>query len=200
MDFATGLRRCGACTGGELGFKLRFMERLASYNIVPAGPGDAAALARVHVRSWRETYAGLLPGPFLAQMNAGVYARRWRRQLMSAEPPEVVLCAEGAGGLVGYCGGSAAGGSAEVSTLYVIRPAQRRGVGKRLLSSAGKVLSARGARSMHLWVLNGNARARAFYEHLGGTPAEERAVGGWDGAYRETAYQWTDIGRIAGAC
>jgi ribosomal protein S18 acetylase RimI-like enzyme len=176
------------------------MERVAAYNIVPAGPGDAAALARVHVRSWRETYAGLLPGPFLAQMNAGVYARRWRRQLMSAEPSEVVLCAEGVGGLVGYCGASPAGASAEVSTLYVIRPAQRRGVGKRLLSSAAKVLQAQGARSLHLWVLNDNAKARTFYEHLGGAAVEERTVGGWEGAYRETAYHWADIGRIAGAC
>jgi ribosomal protein S18 acetylase RimI-like enzyme len=176
------------------------MERLAAYNIVPAGPGDAAALARVHVRSWRETYAGLLPGPFLAQMNAGVYARRWRRQLMLAEPPELVLCAEGAGGLVGYCGAAFSGHAAEVSTLYVIRPAQRRGLGKRLLSSAAKVMADRGAASLHLWVLNGNARATAFYEHLGGKPVEERTVGGWDGAFRETAYSWSDIGLLAGSC
>jgi ribosomal protein S18 acetylase RimI-like enzyme len=176
------------------------MERLAAYNIVPAGPGDAAALARVHVRSWRETYAGLLPGPFLAQMNAGVYARRWRRQLMATEPPELVLCAEGAGGLVGYCGASDKGAAAEVSTLYIIRPAQRRGLGKRLLSSAAKVMSARGAKSLHLWVLNGNAKARAFYEHMGGVPIEERTVGGWDGAFRETAFGWTDISKLTGAC
>jgi ribosomal protein S18 acetylase RimI-like enzyme len=177
------------------------MERLASYNIVPAGPGDAAALARVHVRSWRETYAGLLPGPFLAQMNAGVYARRWRRQLMMSDSAELVLCAEGAGGLVGYCGANdVRPGEAEVSTLYVIRPAQRRGVGKRLLSSAAKVMASRGSVSLHLWVLNGNAKARAFYEHLGGVAVEERAVSGWDGGYRETAYRWSDIRKLATAC
>jgi GNAT superfamily N-acetyltransferase len=176
------------------------MERLASYNIVPAGPGDAAALARVHVRSWRETYVGMLPEPFLAQMNPGVYARRWRRQLMAADSSELVLCAEGAGGLVGYCGASERGGAAEVSTLYVVRPAQRRGVGKRLLSSAAKVMAARGAPSLHLWVLNGNAKARAFYEHLGGVAVEERRVSGWDGAYRETAYSWPDIRTLASAC
>lgn len=196
----TTLRRSGACTARLAGFKLPFMERLAAYNIVPAGPGDAAALARVHVRSWRETYAGLLPGPFLAQMNAGVYARRWRRQLMLADSPELVLCAEGAGGLVGYCAATLVGQTAEVSTLYVIRPAQRRGVGKRLLGSAAKVMAARGAPSLHLWVLNGNAKARDFYEHLGGKPVEERTVGGWEGAYRETAYSWSDIGLLAGSC
>ena len=176
------------------------MERLASYNILPAGPGDAAALARVHVRSWRETYAGLLPDAFLAQMNPGVYARRWRRQLMAADSSELVLCAEGAGGLVGYCGACERAGGAEVSTLYVLRPAQRRGVGKRLLSAAAKVMASRGAPSLHLWVLNGNTKARAFYEHLGGVAVEERRVSGWDGAYSETAYNWPDIRTLAGAC
>jgi GNAT superfamily N-acetyltransferase len=175
------------------------MERLASYNILPAGPGDAAALARVHVRSWRETYQGLLPDAFLAQMNPGVYARRWRRQLMAADSSDVVLCAEGAGGLVGYCGACERAGAAEVSTLYVLRPAQRRGVGKRLLSAAAKVMAARGAPSLHLWVLNGNNKARAFYEHLGGIAVEERRVSGWDGAYSETAYSWPDIRTLASA-
>ncbi|HWE99525.1 MAG TPA: GNAT family N-acetyltransferase [Caulobacteraceae bacterium] len=174
------------------------MERLAAYNIVPAGPGDAAALARVHVRSWRETYPGLLPGNFLAQMNTGVYARRWRRQLMSAEPQELVLAAEGAGGLVGYCAGCVDGPVAEISTLYLIRPAQRRGLGRRLLGSVAKVARARGASGLQLWVLNGNANARGFYDHLGGVPVDERMVGRDDGDLRETAYRWSDIRVLSG--
>jgi hypothetical protein len=31
------------------------VESLLDYAISPAGPADAAELARVHVRSWRET-------------------------------------------------------------------------------------------------------------------------------------------------
>jgi hypothetical protein len=46
---------------------------------------------------------------------------------------------------------------------------------------------------LRLWVLNGNEGARAFYERLGGTPRGERAVGGWGGGHRETAYDWPDI-------
>ena len=72
--------------------------------IVPAGPGDAAELARVHVRAWRETYHGLLPAAYLDRMNVVSHARRFRDQLIAAPPGEVVLAAEGAGGLVGYCG------------------------------------------------------------------------------------------------
>ena len=77
------------------------MQRLDDIVIVAAGPGDAAALAEVHVTAWRETYQGLLPAAYLAQMNIHLYARRWRRQLMAAQPPEIVLAAEGRDGLVG---------------------------------------------------------------------------------------------------
>jgi ribosomal protein S18 acetylase RimI-like enzyme len=174
------------------------MERLDDMVIVAAGPGDAAALAEVHVTAWRETYRGLLPAAYLAQMNVGLYARRWRRQLMAARPPEIVLAAEGRDGLVGYCAGQTRpdGGVAEVSTLYVLQAAQKLGLGRRLLAASARVLQARGAGSLSLWVLNGNAPARGFYEHLGARAVAERAVRGWGGGYRETAYHWADIDRL----
>jgi len=98
-----------------------------------------------------------------------------------------------AGGLVGYGAGSKAQGVAQVSTLYILKAAQGRGLGRRLLGSLARVMAAQGATSLRLWVLNGNEGARAFYERLGGAPRGERAVGGWGGGHRETAYDWPDI-------
>jgi ribosomal protein S18 acetylase RimI-like enzyme len=175
------------------------MERLDDILIVAAGPGDAAGLAEVHVRSWRETYTGLLPSAYLAQMNPPLHARRWTRLLTAPRPPEIVLAAEARGGLVGYCAAQARvdDGSAEVSTLYLVRSAQNLGLGRRLLGSAARVQRARGATSMHLWVLNGNDSARGFYDHLGGIAGAERPVRGWGGGFRETAYHWPDINALA---
>ena len=34
-----------------------------------ARPGDADAMARVHLAAWRSTYAGVLPEAYLAQLN-----------------------------------------------------------------------------------------------------------------------------------
>jgi GNAT superfamily N-acetyltransferase len=172
------------------------MERLAEAIIVPAGPGDAAALAEVHVRSWRETYPGLLPETYLQRMSPRLYARRWRRQLSHAHAGQVVLAAETTRGLVGYCAGAVAedGRNGEVFTLYVIGTAQGAGLGARLLRNAGRVLQAQGARALKVWVLNGNARACGFYDHLGGVPVDERDVSGWGGGLRETLYRWSDLG------
>jgi hypothetical protein len=58
---------------------LRSVESLLDYVISPAGPADAAELARVHVRAWRETYPGILPQTALNRMNVAAHTRRFRR-------------------------------------------------------------------------------------------------------------------------
>ena len=178
------------------------MEGLLDIAIVPAGPGDAADLARVHVKSWRETYPGLLPQAYLSAMRPQVHARRFYRALMRAKPGEVTLIAEGAEGAVGYAAGTlltgqARGADAEVHTLYVLRAAQGAGLGRALLAASARVFAAEGAKSLMLFVLSGNRKARGFYEHLGGEAFAEVASNGWGEGLMETAYRWPDIGALA---
>ncbi|MBV8592935.1 MAG: GNAT family N-acetyltransferase [Caulobacteraceae bacterium] len=170
------------------------MERLAHYVITAAGPGDAAELARVHVAAWRESYAGLLPARYLAAMEPLRFETRWRRQLTRAPMAEAILLAEGRDGAVGYCAGALVGtGLAEVSTLYLLRAAQGHGLGRRLLGGVARVLKARGATSLRLWVLRGNDGAAGFYRRLGGVPGAHRPVRGWGDGHEEQAYAWADI-------
>jgi len=180
------------------------MERLADCVILPAGPGDAAELARVHVASWRETYDGILPSAYLAAMRAEPHARRWRRELTAPSRGDIVLAVESSRGLVGYCAGAVSGaasgaGEAEVFTLYLMKAVQGAGIGRQLLCATAKVLHARGARSLGLWVLDANRAARGFYERLGGRPAGHRPVTGWGGRLSETAYRWETIEVLSGA-
>jgi ribosomal protein S18 acetylase RimI-like enzyme len=170
--------------------------------IVPAGPADAEALARVHVTSWRETYAGLLPDAFLARMSEPGYARRFRRELTYPGANDVVLAAMNPYGVFGYIAGgpSRAGveGEAEIATLYLLRAAQNRGVGRRLLAWAVRALAAQGARSLVISVLRDNARARAFYERLGGVADAPREEPGPGGMVWEVAYRWADLRKLLG--
>lgn len=179
------------------------MEGLLDYAISPAGPADAAALGQVHVSSWRETYPGLLPQAALARMSPRIHAHRFARELTHAQAGQVTLLAEGADGAVGYVSGALLKGDgraadAEVFTLYVLRSAQRAGVGRGLLRGAARVLRAEGARSLMLFVLTGNERARGFYERMGGEAFAEVASQGWGEGLTETAYRWPDITALAG--
>jgi ribosomal protein S18 acetylase RimI-like enzyme len=178
-----------------------------SYVVFPAGPSDAEDLARVHVTSWRETYRGLLADAFLARMSEPGFTRRFRRQL--TEPGAgVTLAAADRYGLVGYAQGGASrrgvpdlqqGGEAEIHTLYVLRTAQGRGLGKQLMMDAARTLAAEGATSLMISVLRDNIRARGFYEHLGGEPEAARQEPGPGGRLLyEVAYRWRNIGDLTG--
>jgi ribosomal protein S18 acetylase RimI-like enzyme len=175
------------------------VQKEAAYIVTPAGPSDALALARVHVACWRETYPGLLPQPYLDRMNPYAHAARWGVRLMRAE--EITLAAEGREGLVGYCSAepSRRGGAkdeVEITTLYVLKSAQGESVGYRLMTQTARAFEARGATSLIVWVLKENAKARHFYEAMGGVLAGERSelVGGW--AVPSVAYRWGEIGAV----
>ena len=177
------------------------MESLLDYVISPAGPADAAELARVHVRSWRETYPGILPQAALNRMNVAAHARRFRLELTRAQKGQATLIAEGVDGGVGYASGAVLSGDgraadAEVFTLYVLRSAHGLGVGRALLQAQARVLRSEGAKSLMLFVLTRNERARSFYERLGGEAFAEVASNGWGQGLTETAYRWPEIGSL----
>jgi ribosomal protein S18 acetylase RimI-like enzyme len=169
-----------------------------AFVIFPAGPQDAAELAAVHVAAWRETYRGMLPDAYLDGMETGPHARRFARSLSANE--ELVLAAADRDGLVGYVAGGPSrrwrDHEAEVTTLYLLRRAQGRGLGRGLLQGAARALAAQGARSLTITVLRDNLRARGFYEHLGGTPEPARAERGPGGVTYEVSYRWPDIAAL----
>jgi ribosomal protein S18 acetylase RimI-like enzyme len=171
--------------------------------LFPAGPADAEALGRVHVTSWRETYRGLLPDAYLARMSAEAHTRRFARALLHPRPDDVTLAAADRAGIVGYAQGGPSrrgrSGEAEVATLYLLKSAQNRGVGARLLTETARALAARGAVSLVVSVLRDNVAARAFYEHLGGVAEPPRLEPGPGGApLQEVAYGWADIRTLIG--
>ena len=171
--------------------------------LFPPGPADAEALGLVHVTSWRETYRGLLPDAYLARMSQEAHTRRFARALLHPGPDDVTLAAADRWGIVGYAQGGPSrrgrAGEAEVATLYLLKSAQNRGVGARLLIQAARALAASGATSLVVSVLRDNVAARGFYEHLGGEPEPARMEPGpGGGSYWEVAYRWADITRLTG--
>lgn len=140
-------------------------------------PGDADALARVQIETWRAAYRGLVPRRRLDALEAARLAAVWDEILRGGGPVpgSATLVAEGDGGIRGYaCFGPAMGwpppapsATAELYALYA-RPGEwGRGVGSALVRAMDAVLREQGHRSVLLWVLRGNARARRFYARTG---------------------------------
>ena len=139
----------------------------------PAVPGDARAIATVHVATWRDAYAGLLPGEILAGLDVDERAETWRGRLADPAEGMFVLVAELGGEVRGFvsAGPDRAGGAGgEVYAIYVDPGWQGRGAGSRLLQAAAECLAGAGFTEARLWVFADNHPARGFYESQGWRP------------------------------
>ena len=165
-----------------------------------AGPSDAASVARVHVRSWRATYEGLLPAEYLAALDVDDYAGRWERSLQSPFARGTVVVAEQDGQVVGFAsGGPERDGDprydGELYAIYLLPDFQGRGLGRALVEAVAAALADRQLTSFVVWVLRDNTAARGFYERLGGVYLRERRLDLGDDRpldVLEVAYLWAD--------
>lgn len=173
---------------------------------------DAADIARIHVQSWQETYAGLMPQSFLDGLSIPQRAANWTTHLQNPEGfPMFVALVDGI-----VCGIAGAGArraarddddgadakgralaayDAEVYLIYVLSEAKGKGIGRQLMRVLAGSLAGSGLRRPMLWVAAGNPAA-AFYRHLGGREfgRKTEVVAGED--LEEIGYGWDDMSSI----
>jgi ribosomal protein S18 acetylase RimI-like enzyme len=139
-----------------------------------AHESDALGIAEVHVRTWQQAYRDQLPAPFLKALSVEVRERYWANELRFLAPERRPWVAESEdGSLVGFaCAGPTRDEAAppltgEVYAIYVLPDCWDRGLGRNLLKHCERDLIEHGYTSAVMWVLEDNARARAFYEAAG---------------------------------
>lgn len=143
---------------------------------------DAEQLAWLHVRAWQQAYAGLLPADYLDGLMAELSRRteRWREWLPTSPP---WIAEAGDRQIIGFATwGPSRDDDAvpvktgEIGAIYVLAEHWGTGVGRELMQAALASLRNAGFSHATLWVLDGNVRARRFYE-----------AGGWvlDGATKD---------------
>lgn len=170
--------------------------------VIRAGtPTDAAAIARVHVATWRSTYPGVLPVKYLLGLSEAACAKRWRRILAINGYGNRTYVAEGPQGIVGFgsCGTQRSrlpDFSGEFYALYLLDEAQGQGLGRQLMAVMAGDLVDRGVRSALVWVLRDNP-THWFYERLGGTQVAQQRVRFAGTDLVQLAYGWRDLVPLA---
>lgn len=160
----------------------------------PATTGDVDRIAHVHVRSWQSAYPGLMPQDYLDAQDPAQRAVQWRRWF--DEPPprlHVVVADHPEDGVIGFAvvapyraeEGEVHPGEhvGELGAIYALAEHWGTGVGRGLIDAAVGELVAEGFTEAVLWVIEGNARARRFYEAAGWAPDGATKLdprGGWD--------------------
>ncbi len=160
-----------------------------------AVPADAHEVARVQVRSWRSAYRGLIAQDFLDGLSPGFFADRYTFGRVGLRMPSTLVAVDGAAVLglatTGLCRDGDFPNFGELMAIYVDPGHTRRGVGRSLLAAARRRLRAVGVAGALLWVLEGNAVARRFYERDGW---------GSDGACRTTAFGGSPVRQVRYRC
>jgi L-amino acid N-acyltransferase YncA len=168
-----------------------------SVHIRQAKPDDAAAVARVYIESWHDTYAGILPVPMLCAMTSRGQAARWQASI-GARGRETVLVAERRqSGVVGMTSfgparDRALGFDGEIYTLYVDPDHFGCGAGRALLRAGFLNLRQQGFTSCVIWAHSKN-NARFFYEKMGGRTIAERTARMMGDNVPETAFGWRKL-------
>lgn len=131
----------------------------------PATPADAAAMARLHVQSWRETYRGLMPDAVLDDPEFEPRRERFWTAALTEERHRDNRAAVAV--LDDEIVGVAMSGpplhddpvwDRQLYVLYVAEALHGRGAGAALLDAVTDPREVTG-----LWVADPNPRAQAFY-------------------------------------
>lgn len=163
--------------------------------IRPATEDDAAAIAHVHVASWRSTYAGIVPQAYLQSLDVEARAQSWRERLAARKA--IFFTAEEDAQVFGFvCGGEMregiAGYDAELYAIYLLQDRQRQGIGRRLTEALVCALRAAGFTSMGVWVLKRNPAVQ-FYESLGAVRTGDKLIEIGGVQLEELALGWPNL-------
>lgn len=163
---------------------------------------DAAAIARVHVDTWRSAYRGIVSEGFLARMCYERTESMLRHRILN-EGSIGIVAEDDIYGIVGFiAGGPERTGDAlyagEIYALYVLPEYQHCGIGRGLVRALVHKLSALGISSLLVWVLERNP-CRFFYEGIGGVRVRGKGIEIGDESHEEIAYGWRDTSIIMNA-
>ncbi|MGH3156200.1 MAG: GNAT family N-acetyltransferase [Streptosporangiaceae bacterium] len=183
------------------------MAALAGLRIRAAGPGDAPAIAALHADSWQRHYRGAFSDAFLDNDIAGYLLPLWTERLTGPNPQARTIVAEHDGAVVGLAHtllGEHPVWGAYLDNLHVAYGLKRQGTGTRLLALTGREVADWSPSSgLHLWVLEQNSDARAFYAARGGAcveRAETPPPGGdaarLNGKPMSLRYAWRDPSKL----
>ena len=132
----------------------------------PALASDLAAVEQVRLDTWRVAYRGMIPDDILDGLTVTEERVAWLEQRFAGGDVETLVATDSDTVIgmasVGACRDDDLSGLTELYALYVLPSHWDTGTGKALLMAAGDL--------QVLWVLEANARARAFYERHGFRP------------------------------
>ena len=144
---------------------------VANIHYREATVADCRAVAEVHVRSWRESFADIVPQTFMDKLSVDNRTKAFEERF-SERSYKMYVAEVPNRGIVGFADFGEPRESfgtyeAELYAIYLLLEFQRKGIGAKLFGLIIEALVSRGKNSMYLLALEVSPY-RTFYEKMGG--------------------------------
>jgi GNAT superfamily N-acetyltransferase len=132
---------------------------------------DLPQIGAVHAASRHAAYVGLVAPEALARVTPQTQAEAWRRRLPDQPDPwsMLVVVHPNDRRVAGFVLGSGTGPVATLNAIHVLPELHGNGAGQLLHDHIVGKFRAWNCSTAQLWVVEGNARAQAFYRRNGWT-------------------------------
>ncbi|HYP01062.1 MAG TPA: GNAT family N-acetyltransferase [Pyrinomonadaceae bacterium] len=176
--------------------------RISETILRAATVADCAAIAKVHVQSWRGSFTGIVPQTFLDQMSVEKRAQAFERRFPD-DSYKMYVAEVAERGIVGFADfGEAremiAGYEGELYAIYLLPEFQRKGIGERLFKRGVEFLVGSGWNSMYLLALEVSPY-KLFYEKMGGQVIGRKQVELGGVMFDELVYGWKNLRAASGS-
>ncbi len=167
---------------------------------------DIPAIAGLHIEGWKAAYGGIVDQTYLDTLDLGMRIKSWG-EWMAAGESDTYLAEEG-GRVAGFVtigrtktappGSSPIrpSHSGEIYALYLHPDFWRKGLGTALIKHAARELKEKKHSAICLWVLDANARAKGFYEKMGGQKLGGKMIEIGPSSLKEICYGWRDTAAL----
>ncbi len=161
-----------------------------------ANIADTLAIAKVHVQSWRESFAGIVPQTFLEKMSVENRAKAFEKGF-TVDFYKMFVAETQENGIVGFADfgkirDNQSKFEAELYAIYLLRDVQRKGIGGKLFDLGVKYLVANNMNSLSLTALEASPYKR-FYEKMGGHLVERKTTNLEGKSYATVIYGWNKL-------
>ena len=147
------------------------MSTAGSTTVRLAQPGDAKAIASVHIASTTAAYANVIPQAMLANQSIDKEEKVWQA-ILSKNPGGTLVALDKTNEIVGFVGfgpSRSRDNEAEIYAIYNRPDYFRSGTGRLLWEAARSQIIDSGLTKVMVWVVTENEPSRRFYESIGFT-------------------------------
>lgn len=161
---------------------------------------DCPAVAKVQVRSWRESFAGIVPQTVTDRITVDVRTRAFEQRFQS-DSYKMFVAEVAEHGIVGFadCGDprlQIETFESELYAIFLLPEFQGAGVGRELFSRCLRTVADRGKSSMYLQAFEFSPY-RPFYDKLAGRVAGKRPIEIEGTTFNSVVYVWENLRPIA---